>query len=246
MRLFDDIRSAIGLMTLLPVGDSGRPSRPVAWFPWVGWLFGVAALAVVSFARYFIEGELAWLLVAVLVVTLWAVGSRLLHLDGLADTGDAIWGGYDPQRRLEIMRDSHTGAFGVAAVVFIVLLQIASIAVIASSGGWWALGAAPVLGRFAASVGVWSMPPARHDGLAASVSSSPRFRDVLIAALAVGMVLVVPCPARIALVVFGSVAAFATPRLLGRTVGGVTGDILGASVLLVETAVLVIAALMGV
>lgn len=245
MRVWDDIRGAIRLLTLLPVGDPRRSTRPAAWFPWVGWLFGASALGVAFAASRVVDGDLGSLLVAVLIVLLWAFGSRLLHWDGLADTADATWGGQTPERRLEIMRDSCTGAFGVICVVLVALLQVTSIAVIFASRDWWALAAAPVLGRFSASIGVWSARPARSDGLGASLSGTPGIFEVMFAALAVGVTLVVWCPERIALVAVACVMAFAAPRVLGRTVGGVTGDVLGASVMVVETAVLVVAALMG-
>ncbi|MDO9557825.1 MAG: adenosylcobinamide-GDP ribazoletransferase [Coriobacteriia bacterium] len=245
MQVWEDVKGAVGLLTLLPSGRSHGPTRPAAWFPWVGWVFAVSGLAVASAASIFIESDRASLLVAVLIVCVWAFLSRLLHWDGLADTADALWGGHTPQRRLEIMRDPRSGAFGIIVIVLMALLQVTSIAIIFASRDWWALGAAPVIGRFSASLGLWSARPAREDGLGASLSTVPHASEIMIAALAVGATLVVPCPCRLMIFCGAMVVAFAAPRLLGRKVGGVTGDILGASVMIVETVVLVAAALMG-
>lgn len=246
MRLVTDIRGALGLLTLIPVGRITQPVRPAAWFPWIGWLFGAVALGIAWAASLVVDADRGALLVGVMVISAWAFGSRLLHWDGLADTADALWGGHTVQRRLEIMHDSRTGAFGVTSVVLVALMQVAAIAMIVASRQWWALAAAPVIGRFSASIGLWSMRPARRDGLGASLAGRPGLLDVMLASSAVGLTLTVFCPRRIVIVCIVSILGLLVPRELGRRVGGVTGDILGASVLIVETVTLVAAALMGV
>jgi len=245
VRLLHDMRAAIGLLTLIPVGEHRSDARPAAWFPWVGLIFAALAVGVASAASVVIETDLGALLVGAIIVWAWAIASRMLHWDGLADTADALWGGHTPVRRLEIMRDSHVGSFGVVTVVFVALTQVICVAAVYASRDWWALGAAPILGRFAASVGVWSVPPARTEGLGASVATRPSWSEVLFAALAVGATLVVPCPERIALLAVGTLLALLVPRFIGRRVGGMTGDVLGASVMVVETAILVVAAVIG-
>ncbi|MBN2404210.1 MAG: adenosylcobinamide-GDP ribazoletransferase [Coriobacteriia bacterium] len=240
-----DIRSAIGLLTLFPVGAVREDARPTAWLSWVGWILGAAASGMAWVVSLFDTSMLQTLVVAVLIVAAWAVASRLLHWDGLADTADAIWGGSSPSRRLEIMRDSRSGAFAIIGVVLVAFLQVSAVAVLLESHLWWTFVAAPVFGRLSATIASWTLTPARADGLGASVAGSPRPGEVIIAALSAVGTLTFFSVTRLAVVVFGVVLALLVPRFLARTVGGITGDTLGAGILLVETAVLVFAAMVG-
>lgn len=241
----DDIRAALGLLTVIPVGRRPVGLRPAAWFPWVGWLFGAVALGIAAVAWPHVHSQSGALVVGALIVAGWGGGSRLLHWDGLADTFDGLWGGDTPERRLEIMADSHTGAFGAAAIAFFCVLEVAAVSAVYSSGDWWPLLAAPVVGRFGATSAAWSLPSARPGGLGASVLCRPRPLEIIVGAFGVGLLLVTPDVARVALFVVGVTLAFLIPRVLSRQVGGVTGDLLGASVLLTEAATLAVAALIG-
>jgi adenosylcobinamide-GDP ribazoletransferase len=104
----------------------------------------------------------------------------------------------------------------------------------------------PVFGRLAASFGGWFGRPARPEGLGASITGSATVGSVAPAVLCValtGAVLAWMNPvAGTAVVVVGVVGAAIVPHLLSRRFGGVTGDVLGASVLLVETLTAVVAA----
>lgn len=255
-RPFTDLRAAIGFLTLLPLGRAwpdGAPPRAVGWYPAVGWVLGAtAALPLAGALRMLSHPPVRGAMLAgALAVGGWAVLTRFLHWDGLADTFDGIWGGYTPERRLEIMRDSRIGSFGAAAMVMVALVQVGAIADFVAEGAWWPLLAAPVIGRAAAALAVWTMPAARREGLGLSVASRPGAYDVAVAVVAGVLPLAalgLGAPHRALAVavalVAGGVACVAVPRALARPVGGVTGDILGASVLLVETVVLVAAAVM--
>ena len=107
--------SALQFLTRIPVpAGEYRLEVAVGWLPVVGVLLG-AILA-------FVDMGLRWLQVSplvastVLVVLLLAL-TGALHADGLMDTCDAVFGHASPARRLEIMRDPHTGAFGVVGLV---------------------------------------------------------------------------------------------------------------------------------
>lgn len=241
----DDIRAALGLLTVIPVGRRPVGLRPAAWFPWVGWLFGAVAVGIAAAACPYVRSQSGALVIGALIVGAWGASSRLLHWDGLADTFDGVWGGHTPERRLQIMADSHTGAFGAAGIAFFCVLEVVAVAAVYSSGDWWALLAAPVVGRFAATSAAWSLPSARPGGLGASVLSRPRAVEIAVGALGVGLLLAAPDIAHVAQFAVGVCVAFAVPRVLSRQVGGVTGDLLGASVLLTEAATLAVAALIG-
>ncbi len=251
-RPLSDLAAAIGFLTLLPVGRTwpdGRTPRSVGWYPWVGWLLGalVAAplLAIGRFAGP-IEGTRA-LLAGACAVAAWALLTRFLHWDGLADAFDGLWGGHTSERRLEIMRDSRIGSFGATAVVMTALLQFAAAAALVERGAWWVLLAAPVVGRLAAAQAAWALPAARTEGLGLTAMEEPGVYDRTVAASA-GLALLAllalgaPLNAFIVVMAVGVAAATLVPRVLARPVGGMTGDLFGATVVVVETVVLLMGA----
>jgi adenosylcobinamide-GDP ribazoletransferase len=261
-----DFAAAIGFLTLLPFGrdwPDERPPRSVGWYPWIGWVLGLL-VALPLWVVLRVGGPLSAtgsLLAGAVVVALWALLTRFLHWDGLADTFDGLWGGATPEKRLEIMRDSRIGSFGAAAMVMVALLQVTSVAVVLAKGGVWVLVMAPVLGRLAASMAAWQLPPARRDGLGLTAMERPAGYDVGVAVAAVaalaltGAAALSTGPAPIAwllltarmmvVLVAGAAAAFAVPRVLAEPVGGMTGDLFGATVLIVETVVLLVGALVA-
>ena len=247
-----DLALAVGFLTVLPLGrtwpEEGAPDA-VGFYPWVGFLLGAEGWAVAWLMRARGILDAVTLLVAgSVVVTLWALTTRMLHWDGLADTADGLWGSYDRERRLEIMRDSRVGSFGVTAVVMTALLQASACGAVLLAQRPWVLVVAPVLGRGAAAVAAWTLPAARKEGLGLTAVRKPSAYAVLAAALALVALLVLghltaPRGPFFATLAVGILAAVLLPRLLSRRVGGMTGDLFGAVVLGVETAVLLTGAL---
>lgn len=243
-----DFAAAIGFLTLLPIGRTwpdDRPPRSVGWYPWVGWLLGSAAAA--PFVAHILFGRPPFtptraLLFAAGTIAFLALVTRFLHWDGLADTFDGLWGGQTRERRLEIMRDSRIGSFGAVAMLLVALVQVTALADALAQQRVWVLLAAPIVGRFAASVSAWSLPSARREGLGLTAMDRPRIYDVVVASSALVILLGVTTfidPVRGGMVLAaGLVSTLAVPRLLARPVGGMTGDLFGATVLMVETVVL--------
>jgi adenosylcobinamide-GDP ribazoletransferase len=246
VRAAADILTALRLLTIVPLGHT-EGTRPVRFFTWIGWVFAVVALGVASAAVWVDRAQgLYALLTAVMIVTAWGLLSGLLHWDGLADSVDALGVRGDATRRLAVMRESGVGAFGVTAVVFVALTQVTSVAAIVESGTWWALGAAPVLGRLAAAVALAGRIPARPDGLAARYGGRESLPRLLLLTLPLVPLVVFPAsPWRLALVVAAVIVGAAVPGLFTRRLGGITGDVVGATVLLTETFVLLVAAVLG-
>lgn len=256
-RPLTDLASAIGFLTLLPIGHTwpdGRPPRSVGWYAWAGALIGALGAGVAALGRLGltnaspVQVAVRSLVLASVVVAGWAVLTRFLHWDGLADTFDGIWGGATTERRLEIMRDSRIGSFGAAAMVMCALVQVAAVTGVVATGRLWFLVAAPMLGRLAASIAAWTMPAARRDGLGLTAMERPAPYDVAVAvaataALIVALALLDPVRGLVVILV-GLAAAAVVPALLARQVGGMTGDLFGATVLLVETLVLLVAGVM--
>jgi adenosylcobinamide-GDP ribazoletransferase len=247
-----DFAAAVGFLTLLPIGrlwPEDRPPRSVGWYPWVGWLVGGLVTTPLWALRRFqgpIVGTKA-LMCAAVVIAAWALLTRFLHWDGLADAADGLWGGHTPERRLEIMRDSRIGSFGAVAMVMTALVQVAAATLLVERGALWVLVAAPVLGRLAAALAAWQLPSARTEGLGLTAMGTPGPYDTVVAGAAVlalfALVALGAAPYAV-LVVLGAglLAGIMVPRALARPVGGMTGDLFGATVLLVETVALLIGA----
>ncbi|MBN2247236.1 MAG: adenosylcobinamide-GDP ribazoletransferase [Coriobacteriia bacterium] len=239
---------AVRLLTVIPAGGA-EGGRPVRFFPLVGWLFAGLWLLLAQAAEVIgANAGAGALLSAALMVLASGLLSGFLHWDGLADCADGLGVRGDAARRLEVMRSSTVGAFGVAAIVFAALVQTAAIAVILESGTLWGLAAAPVLGRLGATLALGLRDPARPDGLGARYASRLPVTAVLAAAL-----LVLPLlgwrpesyPTLAVATAAGLAVALFAPEPFVRRLGGVTGDVAGATILLTETAVLVMAAFAG-
>lgn len=207
--------------------------------PIVGLLLGVVCGLPLLIAR---DRPLVSLLVCVAAFGLLAWFTRALHLDGLADTADALGSGKPAEQALEIARKSDIGPFGVITLVFTLLLQFAAVASFADAGqAYLAFLVAVVTGRVAltwACTRAW--PAARTNGLGAMVASSVPLGIAVIwtiLGLALGGWLLGITGA--VSVAFGILAGIAMLAIARRRLGGVTGDVLGATIEIASTVVIV-------
>ena len=241
-----DTMRSFGLLTRLRVparwflGFDGRYDRAARAFPLVGMAVG-ALCATIGVASAAIG--LPVTISAMLAVGGGIVATGALHEDGLADAADGL-GGRDVERRLAIMRDSAIGVYGVIALIGSLAFKVAAVSAVlpSPSAAFAALVAACAVSR---TVLVWlwhSTPPARVDGAAAS-SGRPSAGTVRMAAaiagapLLLGAAIVGPWPTILALLA-AMLAGFAIRRY-AMTLGGHTGDLLGACVVLAEVGMLV-------
>ncbi|WP_288951022.1 adenosylcobinamide-GDP ribazoletransferase [uncultured Paracoccus sp.] len=239
---------ALVWLTRLPVGRFLPAAPPTlaqaAWaFPLVGLVVGLIAAAVLGLAALAgLPGGIAALL-AIGTVMLVTGG---LHEDGLADCADGS-GGADRERRLEIMRDSRVGSYGVLALIVTVGLRVFAIAALMPEP-WTA--AAAVVGLAAASragmaAGLGLMPAARVDGLghAAGRPGKGTIRTAMILGSASlilpALALPSPVPALLVLIAAVALAQLWLARWAMRRLGGQTGDVLGAMQQIGEAAGLV-------
>lgn len=246
----NDALLAVALLTAIPVRSTwpeDGETEVSGWFAFVGLLLGGIAWGLVSAAGWLGWRGNAAFVVAAAVIALWAALTRMLHWDGLADVGDAVWGGHTVERRLEIMSDSATGAFGATAVALVAVAQVASLGSLLQAGHLLPLVAVPALARLAASFAAWLGTPARTGGLGRSVMRKPRISTVwpsdavLVAVFAV-LYTGYGLPG-LWFILGGLALALVVPHVIASRVGGVTGDVMGASVLLCETGLLAAAAI---
>jgi adenosylcobinamide-GDP ribazoletransferase len=248
-----DAGLALSLLTVVPtparMPSDGSTPQSAGWFPAVGLLVGAVGYGLAkAFEAWPHRGEQG-LLIAALLVVIWALTTRMLHFDGLGDVADGFWGSHDRVRRLEIMCDSHMGAFGATAIALTALVEVAAIAAIITTPHQLPLLLVPALARFSATAGCWLGSPARAGGLGRSVMARPTLLGAL-PAIAVLAAVVASLwlgfgVTGIALFALGVLTAMAVPHLLAGRFGGVTGDVLGASVLLTETLLFVAFAIAG-
>ena len=241
----DELMLAAVFMTRLPLRLSHEPApdlypRSMGWYPLIGAALGLFGGGVYALADL---ANLPPTVAAVLTVAAlaWATGG--LHEDGLADVADGFGGGRTRERKLEIMRDSRVGSYGVLAVVLSVALRVSALAALGERAGGplevaAALVAAATCSRAVLPAMAWTMAPARKDGLAASHGCPPSKRVVLALALAAVVTLSAVGPAVLAVALASSTAAVATGLLALRHLRGYTGDVLGAAQQAAEIAVL--------
>jgi adenosylcobinamide-GDP ribazoletransferase len=235
---------AVRFLTVVPV--PGRPAdgpgalgRAAWWFPIVGLALGGAlALADRALAAAFPTP-----LAAVVLVAAWTAVTGALHLDGLADCADAL-GGATPARRLEILADSRIGVFGAGAIVASFAIACAAVAGLPNGVRAPILVLAPAVGRLApllAGASLRAAAPAH--GLGASfLGARPRSAGAVHLVLILGVAWLLLGPAGLAIGLGALAASVAAAAWLARRFGALTGDVLGAAVVLAELAFLVLAA----
>lgn len=221
----------------LPVGRVDRPTAAVAMAlaPAVG--VGLGALLAVPLVG--LSGLGAPPLVAGgATVAAQALLTRGLHLDGLADTVDALGSYRSGPDALAIMKRPDVGPFGVVALVLVLLIQAAALAALAA-GPWVTATAGVVVATAAGRLAVtWAcrrgVPAARPEGLGALVAGTVGTPVLAVATAAVAGLAVAAVPARPWQGPLVVAVALACTLLLSRhavrRLGGVTGDVLGASV----------------
>jgi adenosylcobinamide-GDP ribazoletransferase len=232
--------TALALLTVLPVRFRTPPtSQTVArcrfWFPAVGLLIGAALGAWAWLTARFSTPPVA----AFLVLLVWVGLTGALHLDGLCDLCDGLFGGHTPEDRLRIMKDPHVGTFGLAGGVLLLLGKYAALqaVVVAPDGPWLVCVAAEVARCLALVVAAGSVYPRAEGTGKAFIEAVRGWEGVLFAAAAAGVGVAVLWPAwRTAAVAVGlsTVVVLGLKSLCRCRLGGVTGDCLGAAVEVTE------------
>jgi adenosylcobinamide-GDP ribazoletransferase len=239
-RLRPDLLSALALLTRLPLPDHRGTGAASAWaWPIVGaGLWAIAAL---------VAGAALWLgftpgVVAALVLALWALLTGGLHEDGLSDTADGLIGGWTRERRLEIMKDSRVGSYGVLALVLVTLLRWSALATILAGGGIWVLVAVGAVSRAPMALVMSALPNARDSGLS-HATGRPSAQGALIgAALALAIAFLFAGWGAIPMLVVAGITTALLARSARARIGGQTGDVLGATQQLAEAAALAVLA----
>ncbi len=236
---WQDLPAAMGLMSRIPMRvdtehATSRAARATWAYPLAGAILGAIA------------GAVAWglgalglppVIQAIGALTTSVITTGAIHEDGLADSADGLWGGWTRERRLEIMKDSRTGAYGVIAIALSLLWRAALLTlIVGASNPILLLAALGALSRSAMAPLMTFLPNARQNGLSSAVGTPPKASGLLSATLGLAIALPVlgPLPGLCA-----ALTALLWAELARRKIGGQTGDILGASQQLTEIAALI-------
>jgi adenosylcobinamide-GDP ribazoletransferase len=228
---------AVAFLTRLPLkgGSAGAAElrRASALFPLVGLLVAAVGVALRAAAEPLWGAAVATIvgLAGMVAVT------GALHEDGLADSADGLWGGWDPAGRLAIMRDSRVGTYGIVAVVTVLALRTALLLPLGLAGFARAVACAEVCSRAALLLVARVLPPAAAGSGAEVAGPLPAGGTALAvlvtaATLALGAGAWAPLP-----LLAGLLVCAGCIRLFRRRLGGFTGDTLGATQQLVALAV---------
>jgi adenosylcobinamide-GDP ribazoletransferase len=243
--IFAQLRLAISFLTIVPIridsASDADVAASMAWFPLVGLLMGIV-YALEDRALSFL---LPHAIRSALVVLSMTMLTGALHLDGLADTADALGAGVDRRRALEILRDSRIGAFGAIALFFALALKLVSIATVFGKPRFAMLVLTPMLSRWAMVTVSYHIDYLRTSGAGSAMLGRGRDggRNPAIASI-VALAAIIPFFSRKVIVayVLAAIAALLLRRFYRRWLGGITGDLIGACGEIVEVLAMIIIA----
>lgn len=248
----DGVRLALGTLTAFPTPPPRRVDRDVARTAMVVAPVVALPLATLVGLMSWIGNELSLpsLVTAAIAIGCLALGSRAMHLDGLADIADGLTASYDRERSLEVMKRGNSGPAGAATLVIVLAIQIAALATLLSRPyGPLVAGVLVCCSRAALTLACMrGVPAAREDGLGVTYTQTvPRSIAALVWTLVAGVcigalwltglpwwhgvIAVLLAIATVGILLWKSVARF----------GGVTGDTFGASIEVALTALFVAA-----
>jgi adenosylcobinamide-GDP ribazoletransferase len=241
--LIGDCAAAFVLLSRLPTGWHQFPADNPPNFTSALWAFPVVGLVIGSATGLTLSGAAALalppLVAAALAVFVSLLLSGAMHEDGLADMADGFGGGHDAESKIRIMHDSRIGSYGVMALVLASLaragLLIAASAQFAGMALVLIIALAHAASRFLPCLQLAIAPVSPHAKLASLTGHGGSLRmlaGLAIWALPLGFLFGWAAACSAALLC--SVMAMGVAKLAQRQVGGLTGDVMGATIILGE------------
>lgn len=224
--------------------------KSVKYFPAIGSVLGIFFALIISAIILLTGGVILENFTGAIFFASSVILTGGIHCDGLMDSADGLFSGRDKNKMLEIMKDSRAGAFGVVSLVVVAALQISTIADLITLSIMQTLAAvysAPIIGRFLMVAIIKKFPYARPQGIGKAFAKNSTDKTLPIAFFET-LILFLPMiifnryffwEAFFALVMT-SIFAIEFGKFATKKIGGVTGDIYGATEILSETSVLII------
>ncbi len=237
MKILESIVVAFQFLTrlYLPINvewDTANLRRSLMWFGLVGAFIGVIlAGAMTLFNRF----DLIPAVAAIIILLIWIFITGGMHIDGISDMADGFFSMRDKEKTLEIMKDSHVGAFGVITIVFLLLIKFEMLKeFIIIEKNVWLLILPPTIARIAAGLVLSFYETTKKSGLGYTFhSSDPR----IFWAIGFIVTLIISSILNIKSLIFIGIAILASNLMAlwaKKKIGGLNGDIYGAIVETVE------------
>jgi len=242
-----DFGLAWRLLTIVPLPfvpeNVDRPAGlAAAYYPVVGLILGL----ILAGTGWLFHMQLPDGVAAALLLAVWVGLTGMLHLDGFMDACDGLLPPRDPTRRLEIMKDSRVGAFGVIGVVLLLLLKFNALIALPVASRWHALIAIPVLARWAMTWAMARYPLVRTEGLSAFFKTGLGSVQVGIASVvAIGVSIGFFGVRGLILLVVTWLTTTLVARFAITRIGGLTGDVYGTICEITETVLLTVIIVMA-
>ena len=244
-----DLMTALSFFTSLPIPShvvaDAKLERMAVWTPWAGLVVGVFLVATHYLTTWLFHPILS----AALVLFVWITITGGLHLDGMGDCGDAFLAAVDNERRLEILRDTHLGAFGVISIVCAIIIKFGAI-VGQPPISWnliyrddvpfpFALLFAPVAARWLV---LWAArtPLSRSTGMGMMYARGIQIRQIMLAGILPLILFGINGLTSLAAIIIAGGAVWIITRIARMQLGGVNGDVLGASIEISEIIILLV------
>jgi adenosylcobinamide-GDP ribazoletransferase len=239
-----ELSAGVQFLTRLPLPrhtpEDGAVGRGAWSFPLAGFVVGLIGAIAYAVAHRLVL--FPWP-AAVLAIAATLAVTGALHEDGLADAVDGFGGGDTRERKLDIMRDSRIGTYGVCALVLSLLIRADALASLTDTAFVAAaLIAAHAGARAAMAAMMFFLPPARSDGLSFTAGQSSATSATI--AVVIGVVIVAVCIGplhALAAVIALAIVLVLVAWLSLRQIGGQTGDVLGAVEQVSEIVILLVA-----
>lgn len=235
---------ALQFLTRIPVRFKEIPTdkqtaNSLLYYPLVGLFIGLLLYALNN-----LLSDVSELLRAAIVLTSWIIITGALHLDGLADSADALVGGYgDKEKTLAIMKDPYCGPVGVTTLVVVLLLKFALIASL-NDNSILLLILAPVLARSSMIGSFLSTPYVRQQGLGSAMANHfSRKAGTMVLTTIILLTIFIAGSSALMLIPGLLIIFYGLRKLMLLRIGGMTGDTLGAQLEIVEVLVLLLGVL---
>ncbi len=237
---------AIQFLTRIPVPvkinyKDELPAKSMAYYPLVGAVLGIVLICI----DIIISGLFPHSIVNILILIIFIYLTGGLHLDGFMDSIDGLFSGRGEDRVLEIMHDSRTGAFGVIAVILLILLKYLLLVELVTIYRYPVIFLMPVISRWHLVFAANNYPLAGGSKLGSNFSKYLTWKQLAAATfwlilLAVLVYIITGFPPCFIIIIFTVCWLFTLlfARYVQKKIEGLTGDIYGAINELLEVLVL--------
>lgn len=251
MRILKSLCISFSLYSKIPVPqfawEEDDMKYVLCFFPWIGVVTGALLLLWSYICKRLSIGNLAFTCIGTALPLLVTGG---FHADGFMDTMDAFHSYKEREEKLEILKDSHIGAFSVLMLALYYLIYLAAFSEIKDGRALLALGFGYVISRCLSGIGVVTFRSAKNNGLLYTFADSAAKRAVRVSLylqlILCAALLIILCEKTGVFVLIAAAGSFLYYRYRSyHELGGITGDTAGYFVMICEAAVAVAATVGG-